>query len=462
MNAVLLAIGIYILAQLVVGAAVSRRIRGEEDYILAGRSIGFVLATFSIFATWFGAETCMGSAGAIYEHGLSGAARDPFAYTGCLLLMGLVFAVPLRRREFSTLGDLFARRYSPAVERVAVVIMVPTSILWAAAQIRAFGQVLSASSELELDVTMTIATGVVILYSVAGGLLADVITDLVQGVVLAVGMIALLVVVMFDVGDIAGTTRAIEPRRLSIFAEAASAWESVETWMVPICGSVVAQELIARVLACRTPSVARRACLAATGLYLSIGLIPTFLGLVGPHLLHNLSDPEQFLPKLAQQHLGTALYILFIGALVSAILSTIDSALLAASALVSENLVGSLRHDLSSRTKLRISRGGVVAFGLIAYGLALASESVFGLVEQASAFGSSGVFTVVVFGLMTRFGGPVAALASLVCGTGVWMFGHYSERLAYPYITSLAAAVVAYGLIGLVERVTPRAVRPAE
>lgn len=456
MNGVLIAVGVYVLAQLAIGAVVSRRIHGEEDYILAGRSVGFFAATFSIFATWFGAETCMGSAGAIYEHGLSGAARDPFAYTACLLLMASVFAAPLRRREFATLGDLFARRYSPFVERVAVLIMVPTSILWAAAQIRAFGQVLSASSALQLDVTMTIAAAVVIVYTVAGGLLADVITDVVQGAVLAVGLITLLVVMLIGDTDATAAAQAIEPRRLSLLPEGASAFDALEEWMVPICGSVVAQELIARVLACRTPSIARRACFAATGLYLSIGLIPTFLGLIGPHVMA-IDDPEQLLPMLAQRHLGTALYVLFAGALVSAILSTIDSALLAASSLVCENLVGSIRPGLSSRVKLRVSRVGVVIGGLVAYGLARGSDSVFGLVEEASAFGSSGIFIVVTFGLFTRFGGPFAALAALLCGAGVWCGGYYSGVLPYPYVTSLAAAMVAYFVVGLAERRPPAA-----
>ncbi|WP_255211217.1 hypothetical protein [Methylogaea oryzae] len=61
------------------GIVVTRRIRNESDYLLAGRSIGFGLGTFTVFATWFGAETCIGAAGAIYENGLSGGSADPFA-----------------------------------------------------------------------------------------------------------------------------------------------------------------------------------------------------------------------------------------------------------------------------------------------------------------------------------------------------------------------------------------------
>ena len=58
--------------QLALGLWVSRRVQSETDYILAGRSLGLGLASFSIFATWFGAESIQGAAGTMYEDGLSG------------------------------------------------------------------------------------------------------------------------------------------------------------------------------------------------------------------------------------------------------------------------------------------------------------------------------------------------------------------------------------------------------
>jgi SSS family solute:Na+ symporter len=83
-NWVLLGIIVYILIQLVIGIVVSKKINNEDDYLLAGRSLGTGLATLSVFATWFGAETCIGAAGAVYEKGLSGATIDPFGYSLCL------------------------------------------------------------------------------------------------------------------------------------------------------------------------------------------------------------------------------------------------------------------------------------------------------------------------------------------------------------------------------------------
>ena len=179
--------------QLAIGFAVSRRVHSEADYLLAGRRLGPVLGLFTVFATWFGAETCIGAAGAIYADGLGGGTADPFGYAACLFFMGAVFAVPLWRRNFTTIGDLFRQRYSAGVERLFVLLVVPTSVLWAAAQIRAFGQVLAASSELGVDTAIAIAAAVVIVYTVSGGLLADAVTDFVQGVVLLIGLVVVAV-----------------------------------------------------------------------------------------------------------------------------------------------------------------------------------------------------------------------------------------------------------------------------
>jgi Na+/proline symporter len=455
MSTTLVAITIYIIAQLTIGAWVSRRIRTEADYILAGRSLGYGLAVFTIFATWFGAETCIGAAGAVYENGLTGGSADPFGYTLCLVLMGAFFAVPLWRRKLTTMADLFRSRYSINVERLAVLLMVPTSLLWGAAQIRAFGQVISASSSLEVSITITIAAAVVVIYTMSGGLLADAITDLVQGIALIIGLVILLIAVLANGGIEAA--RAIDPAKLQLFGGGDVPWiEVVESWAIPVFGSVVAAELISRVIAARSPAVAQRSCFIASGMYLAVGLIPVVLGLIGAQLITGLEDPEQILARLALERLSPVLYAIFAGALISAILSTVDTTLLVSASMVSHNLILPLRPGLSEAQKVRTARIGVLVFGIIAYGMAISAEGVYALVEQASAFGSAGIFVIVVFGLFTSLGGAGSAIAALLVGVAVWVVGSYVLALPYAYIAALLSATAAYVLVALVERFTGR------
>lgn len=450
MSAVLWGILAYLVLQFGIGAYVSRRIRTESDYIVAGRQLGYGLATFTIFATWFGAETTIGSAGAVYGSGLTGATSDPFGYGACLLIMGVVFAAPLWRRKLTTLADLFRQRYSPGVEKLAVLLMVPASLLWAAAQIRAFGQVISASSGIGVSVTITVAAGIVVAYTAFGGMLADAWTDLIQGIVLVVGLLVLFGALLLSTGLEPFT--AIPAARLDPFAGGASALGVIEEWAIPICGSVVAAELVSRVISARSPEVAKRSSLVAGGGYLILGLIPVTVGLAGSVLLPGLEDPEQILPLLAQRLLPGSLYVILAGALISAILSTVDTTLLVCSSLVSHNLIVPARPGMSERSKVRIARGGVALFGVLAYIIALHADGVYALVEEASSFGSAGIFTVVTIGLFTTWGRAAAAIASLLGGVIAWVLGAYVLGLDLPYLTSLLVSIAAYAGVALLQR----------
>ena len=453
MNLLVGGVLVYVVAQLLIGLAVSRGIRNEADYLVAGRRLGYPLAIFSIFATWFGAETCVGAAGAVYSRGLSGGTSDPFGYSLCLLLMGVAFATALWRGGYLTLGDLFRSRYGAAFEKTIVVIMVPTSILWASAQIRAFGQVLTATSGWALPMTITIAAAVVIIYTTSGGLLADATTDIIQGIALIIGLGVLLVAITAAVGGPAAAGGRVAAEVSALAPKGSRFWlDSVEAWMVPILGSVTAQELASRILAARSARLGRNATLIASGVYLVVGLVPVALGFLGASLLPGLAEPEQILPQLARLHLPGILYVLFAGAVVSAILSTVDSNLLSAASLVSHNLFVPMMRAPTDRTKVLAARVGVVVAGLVSYALAFSAEGVYDLVEDASAFGGAGIFVVMAFALKTRFGGTRAAFAALLSGAAVQIAGTYFGLVPYPFTSSLAVGTLAYVGGALLER----------
>ncbi len=442
-------IALYLIVQFGIGIWAARRIKSEDDYLVAGRKLGYPLAIFSIFATWFGAETCIGAAGDIYANGISFTTAEPFGYGLCIILMGAVFAAPLWRRRLTTLADLFRERYSVGVERVAAVFLIPPSLLWAAAQVRAFGNVLSTVTVLDVHVAITVAAAVAILYTAIGGLLADAVTDLVQGAALTIGLCILFVATVLHLGGPGEALASVAAGGNPQAGDAVRAhWlDAVEAWTIPVLGSVVATELVSRAIAARSPSVARNSALFAGGIYVTVGLIPAFVGLVGWKIVPDLLHTEQLLPAVAQQLLPTALYAVFAGAIISAILSTVDSTLLIASGLFSHNLLLPFVPRGTERTKVISARAAVVMFGVIAYVLAIRSEGVLALVEQASAFGSAGSLVIVCFGLFTGFGGWRAAMATLVAGMGTYLVGTFATWRV-PFLTSLTAALATYILVG--------------
>jgi Na+/proline symporter len=444
MNAVLIGMLVYVLAQFAVGAWVSRRMTNEADYILAGRRLGTGLVVFSVFATYFGAEAIVASGGAVYEKGLSGALVDPFGYAGAIVLVGLFFARSLWSRGLTTFADLFRKRYSEGVERLVVIVLLPGSIIWAAAQVRAFGQVLSANSALGLTTAITLAAMLVAGYSVVGGLLADAVTDTIQGVAVVAGLLILGAVVVSGLGGLGAAVAQIEPARLVPIDREESLLVTLEHLAVPVCGTVVAVELISRFLGARTAQVATSGTVIGGAVYLAVGAIPVLLGLLGPQLGLEVSDAEQFVPKLAEQHLVGPVYVVFVGAIVSAILSAVHAALHAPASQLSHNIVVRAVPGLSEHGKLWSVRLTVLGLSVVAFLIAITSEGIHELVETASAFGSAGVFVATLFALFSRFGGPASAYASILAGMLVWAVGKYALELSVPYLLGLLAALVGY------------------
>jgi Na+/proline symporter len=304
-----------------------------------------------------------------------------------------------------------------------------------------------------LDVTMAISLAaiIVIAYTAAGGLLADVYSDLIQGIAIVAGLLAVMVFITIEAGGPVQGLAAVDSARFLPMRQDQPLLDFVEQWAIPICGSLVAVELISRVLACKSPNVARSATQLGGIGYLLIALIPVYFGLVGARLAPGLEEAEQIVPTLAQKYLPAIVYVMFAGALISAILSSVDSALLAAASLVSHNLVLRVRPNLTEAAKVRMGRAGVAVLGLVAYVLALRAEGISALVEMASAFGSAGVFVASVFGLFTRFGGPASAYASMAAGMIVWGGGSLLG-VTTPYVLALAVAAVTYVIVAILDR----------
>ena len=450
MNIVLVSIFAYILAQLAFAFWFSRRSQTEEDYLVAGRSLGPWMATFSVFATWYGAESCIGATSEAYAHGLSGTLADPFAYAIGIVVVGMFFAASLWKRGLLTLADLFRGRYSLGVARLAAIIMIPGSILWAAAQVRAFGQVLASASEMSLLFAITTAAIVVVAYTAIGGMWSNAVLDLVQGIVLLVGVV-MLFAVFIAVGGL-DTLRALPPEKLDFMHER-SVWEALDTLAIPIFSTIAAQELVARVLSVRSAKLSATTTVGAGLLYLAMGMIPVTIGLGAGMLIGTDADPEQVLAIFAEKNLPLPLYILFVAALVSAILSTLSGALLVAASLAAHNVVVPLQPRITEAGKLLANRSFVVIFGIAAYFIALSSESVYELVQEAGGLGSSGVLVLMIFALwLPRVGSSLSAYAALIAGTAVYVISKHGYGHEQPYLHSLGAALTLYLLLAALKR----------
>ena len=401
----------------------SRRIHDFSDYLVAGRNLGTPLASLSLLATWFGAGTLLASAEEVRDVGLSAAALEPIGPGLCLLLVGLFYAVPLRRAGLLTLGDFFAKRFGRKAEIACAAVMVPSFFGWIAAQFSVLAALLGDLFGIPLGVGLLLVSAVSVGYTLIGGMWSVTLTDALQGVLLAVALLALGISAVAELGGgslaggLARLGRETPPDLLAVVPTELTAFLAWSGLLVAgALGNIPGQDVLQRVFASRTERVARRACLIAGGLYLALGAVPVVLGLVTRLLLPG-SDGEMLavLGRILFSPLAALGLILLV---VSALLSTVDSALISAASVLAQNL---LRHPLPRVGLLRLSRIAVLVVGAASLLYAFRGFSAYSLLEDAYELTLVGLFVPLTAGLFWKRGGSAAALLAMASGVVLWV-----------------------------------------
>jgi SSS family solute:Na+ symporter len=404
------------------------RTRTSEDYLVAGRRLSLPLTTVTLFATWFGAGTLLIAADEVRAEGVRAAALDPLGAGACLLLAGLFFATPLWRMRLLTLADFFRVRFGRRAETLSAILLVPGYLGWIAAQFVALASLLALLFGIDLAWGILLVAIVGTGYTLIGGMWSVVVTDALQTVLLIVGLVVMAVAALAALGEgavAAGASRLLAETpsaRLALIPR--EGLEPALGWLALLAagalGNLPGQDLMQRIFAARSATVARRACFLAGFAYLSFGAIPVMLGLAAALLAPD--DERAILPILAGLLLHPIASLCFILALVSAVLSTIDSAILAPAGVIAENLLARVRGGWIARLpRIALDRLAVIAVALASVMLAWSGEDAWSLLESAYEVGLVSLLVPLSAGLASRRGGAPSALAAMGIGTALWL-----------------------------------------
>ena len=424
---------VYVVVMYGIGYWAQRRIQDTEDFLVAGRRLPLSLAWMTLLATWFGAGTLLAAADEVRREGMQAAALDPFGAGTCLLLAGLFFARPLWRMKLLTLPDFFRRRYGVAAELIASCIMIPSYFGWIAAQFVALAGVLNLFFGVDPSVGLTLVAIIGTGYTLMGGMWSVTLTDAVQIVLVLVGLVCLLLVTLWELGDGALWAGLLRLRRetdaemLQLFPTESLA--SLLGWMgiflTGALGNLPGQDLMQRVFAAKSERTARWACIIAGTVYLTFGLIPLILALAG-NLLFPADMTSEILPALAHAFLHPVVAVIFIVALLSAVLSTIDSAILSPASVLAENLLA----KISGKDSLTLNRSSVLVVAVCSLALAYVGTSAYELLEAAYVLTLVGLFVPLTLGINSQPRSGLPAIAAMVAGVGVWLI-HFALDWEY-------------------------------
>lgn len=415
------------LVSLIVGFLVARKVRGNsENFIVAGRGLILPVAAAALMAQAVDTNATLGNTDLTAEFGFWAGASLPIGLALCLFLTGLFFAKPLNRMRLMTLPDFYRRRYGRVVEVAASLIMVLSFAVLLAGNLVAGGFLFETFLGMSYAAGVLIIVGIVLLYTVAGGLFSVAYSGVVQIAVAFAGAVALILYV-------SGAYELTIPEGMGPFDfEQLSdpeygAYINWATLLALGLGDIVAIDFMQRVFASRTPETARRACLLGGLGTLAVGVPFALVALSAGDILEaaGVEPNGPVLYALLQDVVPLPLAVLVLSGIVAAGLSTGAGAILGTSAVSARNVFGirdqggeaHYRSEGQRDRLLLVTRIMALPISALAVFFALRVPETGILLTLAFDIGFAGLLVPLTLGLWWPRANAPAALACIVAGS---------------------------------------------
>ena len=377
---------------LAVGMFVARKSDSMTDFAVSGRNMSLTVCSISIMATWFGSGPMMGSAAAAYRGSTLEVLRDPFVSGISLLIFGFFVARLYRRSKRLTHIELLERRYGNVAGVISVLINLIAGSIWLGAVLFAFGVVFESLAGQPMAYGILGGTLVIVVYTMFGGLKAVAATDVLQMVFIVIGVVVLFCIVVDDSGGFAAIPGNLPEHAFRLLPETNtfSSWFAyMQVWFSSGLVSIGVVSIVQRAMAARNEQVAQNAFYIAGIGYLLLGLVPVTLGYIAATTMPGVADPNAIIPLLAVEHMHPIVVAIFVGAVISAIMSTSDSILLGCGTIISVNLLPRVVKDPSDGLRLSVARWSVPVMAAIALYTAFNTNTVISAIALSISFGFS-------------------------------------------------------------------------
>lgn len=341
---------IYLVLVLAVGFWASRHRSGGDfmnEYFIGNRSMGGLVLAMTLVATYTSASSFIGGPGAAYKVGLGWVLLAMIQLPTVWLTLGVLgkkFAIIARRVNAVTINDMLWARYrSRGVVIVGSLTIVLAFIATMVVQFIGGARLLETATGLSYQQGLFLFAGCVLLYTVIGGFRAVVMTDALQGVIMVIGTAALLggILVAGDgLPQLIHELREIDPKLVtpSGAGDMLSQPFMLSFWVLVCLGVIGLPHSAVRCFGYRDSRALHRAILIGTvvSAFLMFGM--HLAGALGRAILPGMDSPDKIMPALMMQVLPPWLAGVFLAAPMAAIMSTIDSQLIQASATLVKDL----------------------------------------------------------------------------------------------------------------------------
>lgn len=416
-----------------VGRRAAKKLSGNDDYFLAGKSVSFFPLMMTFLATQVGGGLVLGAADEAFKFGW-GVLFYPLGHALGLILLGLGVGKRLAQFPVSTVAQIFEVAYrSPFLKKVASVLSIISLFMILVAQIIASHKFLMS---LGINSTPLFCAfwGIVILYTAQGGLRAVISTDMVQaGVFTAIFFVAL------------GFTLPGElPNTLMQWSGFEAISSKLWGWLLmPLLFVVIEQDMAQRCFAGNSPKVISKATLFAGVATLVICTIPIFFGVLGKSLGVEVTPGSSVLMAVIEKMTNPWIAALVGCAILAAIISTATSLISA----ISSNLFSDFKRQ--SVKTMQIMTCALSATALV---FAFYFNSIVDILIQSYELSVSCLLVPIVFALIKRQGNFISALLALSMGCLGFIFFRIFPIEFPKEIASILLSLLGYGAGELIAR----------
>ncbi len=367
---------LYLLSLIGVGI-LGRRASKENsmrDFYLGGQGVGFLILWLTLFATQYSGNTIIGFTGKASQIGFAWITSVQFM---TMIVVGyLLFAPKLhrlsRKYSFITPTDFLTHRFNNRpLSVLATVVMVAALGNFFLAQLTAMGRAVEGLTSVDPETAfmwgVILLAGIMLVYETLGGFRAVAWTDVIQGGILAIGFAILLVLVFTRFGSPEETTRKLLENSPELALPPKGAL--LKGWINYIfllgIGAALYPQAIQRIYAAKSERALRRGLAAMSFMPLCSALVATLVGVtVAAHLPGELvgGSSDTALTVMLRQIQGGSVFgyclvVVIFSAILGAIMSTGDSALLSISSMLTKDIyAGLIRPGASEASLTRLGK----------------------------------------------------------------------------------------------------------